>query len=173
MNLVREKSQRKKIKPKKFDSASNLSNQRVAKQSTKRSKKRIPNKASTLPLDAPIIKSETVDVENQIPFENNDFSSIEELMMTEIIVENFETKLNDLKQSIYGFKLCNDHFRDNFNMQFYDQKKLLIKNYIQCEDVQEKERLNERLVSIIFIKFGHQIFSTDKKVSIKTFVKKW
>jgi hypothetical protein len=149
MNLVREKSQRKKTKSKTFDSASN-GNQRIGKQSTKRSKKRSPKKAPTALLESPIVKSETADVENQIPFENYDFSSIDELMMTEIIVENFEKKLSDLKRSICGFKLCNNHFRDNFNMQFYDQKKLLITNYIKCEDAQEKERLNERLVSILF-----------------------
>ena len=78
------------------------------------------------------------------------FSSLDDMIITEIITGNLELELFDLKSLIARFKNKNNHFGHGFHAEFYENYKRLIINLINCDNKEERDELNEKFVNIWF-----------------------
>ena len=107
--------------------------------------------------DSPYVKVEVVDddfvirnhpINSVEDIEMYQFSSLDEMMIAEILTGNLELELFDLKNCISHFKNKYNHFERGFPAEFYEKNKRLIINLINCDSIQERDELNEKFVNI-------------------------
>ena len=74
------------------------------------------------------------------------FTSWDNMMLLELIIEEVFNELNQLKLNIEKFKLDCPRY-DTFAETLFSQKKSLIAKFVSADDGTEKERLRHQLVS--------------------------
>ena len=102
----------------------------------------------------PFIKSEKVEYKTTHRF---DFTNLNDLIFTDVVLSIFIEELLDLKKSIDTFKdICIKFEKDGINNQLYIEKRNLVRDYLKCVNNEDKGVLNKKLVNIIFL--IHRIF---------------
>ena len=77
-----------------------------------------------------------------------EFSSMDEMMITEVILDHFQTELDRIKRGIAYFKSkCHRFSEGGYYSHLYAEKTKLISKYVKCHDTHEKAKLKEKLVS--------------------------
>ena len=73
--------------------------------------------------------------------QDNEFEKLEDIILTEVVVDNLLTDLNKLKTStIYTSIIGSRRLLNVMYLQMYCQKKELISKHISCIDLQENDR---------------------------------
>ena len=74
-----------------------------------------------------------------------EFSTVDDMMITEVVLGYLQAELDRIKEEIAHFKSqCRLFSQDDSH--FYSEKTKLISEYVKCRDVQEKMKLKEKLV---------------------------
>ena len=85
---------------------------------------------------------------NKTNTNNFEFTSIDDMIITEVILDHFQFELNRLKKGITNFKSnCRLFVENGHYAQLYSEKKKLISDFIKCVEKREKEGLKQKLVS--------------------------
>ena len=87
--------------------------------------------------------------------DNNDakrfeLTDIDDILMSEVLIDQVINELHHLKDSIEIFKGNNSLFVDNSFRRNYTNKKNLVAKFIKCQDKADKDILKEELVSSFF-----------------------
>ena len=92
----------------------------------------------------PFIKSEKVEYNTTHRF---DFTNLNDLIFTDVVLSIFIEELLDFKKSIDTFKdICIKFEKDGINNQLYIEKRNLVRDYIKCENNEDKSVLNKKSV---------------------------
>ena len=114
--------------------------------------------------NSPYVKVEVVDDDFEIrnhpinrveDIETYQFSSLDEMMIAEILTGNLEMELFDLKNYITDFKNKFNNFEHGFPAESYEKNKKLIINLINYENKEERDELNEKFVNIKFFNLDY------------------
>jgi hypothetical protein len=114
--------------------------------------------------NSPYVKVELVDDDSEIrnhpinrveDIETYQFSSLDEMMIAEILTSNLELELFDLTKCITDFKNKYNHFGYGFPAESYEKNKKLIINLINYENKEERDELNEKFVNIKFFNLDY------------------
>ena len=96
------------------------------------------------------ILTENVDTDSYPSILSSNLTSIDDIMIAEMLLDRFQTELDSLKNEIAIFK--NLHLVDgDYNTQYYSEKKTLLCDYINCDTMHEKEALKQKIVSFFVI----------------------
>ena len=79
--------------------------------------------------------------------ESFSFTTLDDMMITEVLVDHLLNELDQIKDSIKTYKSKCRLFEGTYR-QIYRGKKALISKYIKCDDKKEKSLLKEELVSL-------------------------
>jgi hypothetical protein len=114
--------------------------------------------------NSPYVKVEVVDddfeirnhpINRVVDLEMYQFSSLDEMMIAEILTGNLEMELFDLKNYITDFKNKFNNFEHGFPAESYEKNKKLIINLINYENKEERDELNEKFVNIKFFNLDY------------------
>jgi len=94
------------------------------------------------------IKEKRIRIEEEIGRKRFEFTNIDDLMITEVVLDHYLDELESLKQTIFILSQYSSELKSGMNSEFYKRKKKLIADYIKCSNEQEKEFLKEKLVSL-------------------------
>ena len=73
--------------------------------------------------------------------QDNEFEKLEDIILTEVVVDNLLTDLSKIKASTIDTSCISSRRLLNvMYLQMYSQKKELISKYINCTDFQENDR---------------------------------
>ena len=111
----------------------------------------VPKIVKEIQLRIPFIKCE---MKEHFARKKINFADIEDLMITEVVLDFYLDELANLKRTINTFRLCFYESKNDTNLDFYRCFKPLISKYMKCFNQQEKECLKEKLVSFKFTKLN-------------------
>ena len=106
---------------------------------------------------------------NEIKIESNEeetnnlnkfeFTTMNDLMMTEVVLSVFKHDLNNIQQGIDQFKTnCNEFRSKSISSINYERKKTFIIEYIKCQNEIDKKDLREKLVRLETIFFFYSFY---------------
>jgi len=76
------------------------------------------------------------------------FTSLDELLLAEVVIDNFEIELNKLK--IY-FNVLMQNLSKSSSFEQYDHKKMVITSFVNCNGLHQSSLIAEMLVIFFFL----------------------
>ena len=111
----------------------------------------VPKIVKEIQLRIPFIKCE---MKEHFARKKINFADIEDLIITEVVLDFYLDELANLNRTINTFRLCFYESKNDTNLEFlefYRCFKPLISKYMKCFNQLEKDCLKEQLVSFEFI----------------------